>query len=103
VEDIRVSSSNDQMQHTMCVKILTGGSSDDELIPNCELSRNSCLHESVSVWLKGILELAAQKLLLSELKEEKHTSLALDMTKEQIERINDHLIAITDSSSKKLN
>jgi hypothetical protein len=50
-----------------------------------------------------MLELAAQKLLLSELKEQKHVSLAFVVTKEQIEHIVDHLIGITDSSSKKWN
>jgi hypothetical protein len=100
-EDLRFLT-KDAMHHTMTLKILTGGSSADELVPNSELSRNSCLHESVHVWLNGILELAAQKQILSCLKEEKHISLALDVTRQQIEQISDHLIAITDSSSKKL-
>ena len=100
VEDLQFSAKSDSQQN-LCFKILTGGSSGDELIPNSELSRNSCLHESVYVWLRGMLELAAQKLLLSELKEQKHVSLAFVVTKEQIEHIVDHLIGITDSSSKK--
>jgi hypothetical protein len=91
------------MQQHVSVKVLTGGSSGDELIPNSELSRNSCLHESVFVWLKGILELTAQKNTLSKLNEEKHISLALQISEEQIEHMTDQLIAITDSSSKKLN
>ena len=80
--------------------MLTGGSSCDELIPNTELSRDSYLHESVHVWLKGILELAAQQTVLSTLKEEKSVFLKLVLRKENLLQIADHIIVTTNSSSK---
>jgi hypothetical protein len=80
--------------------VLTGGSFGDELIPNSDLSRNSYLHESVQVWFKGMLELAAQQSLLSALTEEKSVSLKLVLKKENLLQITDHIISTTDASYK---
>jgi len=83
------------------VKILTGGSAGDELVPNTELSRSSFLHEAVNVWLKGMLEPAAQQTVLSTLKDERSASLTLELTKVQIAQIVDHIVTMTDASFKK--
>lgn len=87
-------------QQTLSVQILTGGSSGDELIPNSDISRNSYLHESVYVWLKGMLQLTAQQRVLSALKNEPSKCLTVELTKEQIVQIADHIVALTDSSTK---
>jgi hypothetical protein len=99
VEDLH-SIATSPVQHEILVNVLTGGSSSDELIPNAELSRHGYLHESVHVWLKGILELTAQQTVLSTFKEEKCVFLKLVLNKENLSQIVDHIIATTDTSSK---
>jgi hypothetical protein len=90
VDDLQTAATGSN-QHKISVKILTGGSAGDELIPNTELSRNSCLHEAVNVWLTGMLESAAQQTALSTLRDERATSLTLELTKEQIAQIVDRV------------
>jgi hypothetical protein len=99
-EDIRFLSATSSIRQEVSLHILTGGSSGDELIPNSELSRNSFLHESVHVWLTGILELASQQTLLSSLNEEKSVSLKLVLCADNLLQIVDHIITTTDTLSK---
>lgn len=100
LEDLQ-SASNISVDRDITVKILTGGSSNDELIPNSDLSRESYLHSSVSVWLKGMFKCAAQQVLLTSLKDEPSVSLTMSLSKEHLVQLIDHIITITESLFKK--
>jgi hypothetical protein len=100
LEDIQ-SASKISVDREITVKILTGGSSNDELIPNSDLSRESYLHSSVSVWLKGMFKCAAQQILLTSLKDEPSVSLTMILSKEHLAQLIDHIITITESLFKK--
>jgi hypothetical protein len=105
LEDLQ-STSTISVDREITVKILTGGkgfwrSSSDELIPNSDLSRESYLHSSVSVWLKGMFKCAAQQILLTSLKDEPRVCLTMNLSKEHLAQLIDHIVTITESSFNK--